>query len=292
MAEAAKSLIKDAVRILIAAGVESASTDARILLQFATGITREELLRDPDQQFPDRKIELFTSLIRRRATREPVSHLLGRREFWGLSFVVNADVLDPRPDSETLIEALLGRLENKSDRLRILDLGTGSGCLLLSLLHELPNAWGLGIDLSEKALVTARGNAEQLEMSSRATFCRAIWTAPLTGVFDIVISNPPYIEEEQIVCLAPEVRQHEPRIALSGGHDGLQAYREIARDISSLMVVDGWLAVECGAGQWSDVASIFATDKLRAEPAIDDLGGVARVFLAQAIEGLFSIENN
>jgi len=278
----ARTLLRDAVLVLKAADIENPVADARILLQFTMQVSREELLRDPELSFTDAECDRFMAFVARRAGREPISHLTGQREFWGLPFQVNHDVLDPRPDSESLVEAVLFQIEDKKRPLSILDLGTGSGCLLLALLHELTNAWGVGVDVSEAALAIAKSNALALALADRATFCRAHWADAISGRFDIIISNPPYIVEGDIQMLAPEVSQHDPLLALSGGADGLAAYRHIAFNINTLLSKNGWVAIECGAGQWNDVATILANPNLNAKPAIHDLNGIPRVFLAQA----------
>ncbi len=277
----ARTLLRLAVKTLADAGIESAVVDARLLFQFVAQVSREDLVRDPELELPLASVVVFNTLIDRRARHEPVSHLLGEREFWGLPFSVSSAVLDPRPDSETLVEAVLSKLDDRNKPMRILDLGTGSGCLLLALLHELPNAWGVGIDLSGDAIEIAKTNAVALKLSPRATFCRANWFAPIAGRFDFVVSNPPYIVDHEIDMLEPEVASHEPRLALAGGPDGLAVYRHIMSGISGLLIDRGWLALECGIGQFDNVTSLCSQADLTTDAAIRDLNGVARVLMAQ-----------
>jgi release factor glutamine methyltransferase len=215
-----------------------------------------------------------------------MAYILGEREFWGLPFRVSPAVLVPRPDSETVIEAVLDLFGDRRRPLRILDLGLGSGCLLLTLLREYSLARGVGMDASAEALAVARANAESLGVAPRATLVEADWRQPgwagrLGGPFDLVVSNPPYIESGALDGLMPEVALHEPRLALDGGPDGLAPYRIIAAEAAGLLVPGGWLVVEGGEGQDVDIAAIFATAGLRPIAPRKDLGGIARVMASQ-----------
>lgn len=215
-----------------------------------------------------------------------MAYILGEREFWGLNFEVSPAVLIPRPDSETLIEAALSLLPDRTRPLRILDLGVGSGCLLLSLLHELRRAHGVGMDASAEALAVARANAARLELGDRVDLVAGDWQQPgwedrLGGPFDLLVSNPPYIEKDAIDRLMPEVARFEPRLALDGGPDGLAAYRIIARAAPKLITAGGWVLVEVGRSQAIDVMGLFSAAGLVCQAPWRDLGGVDRIVVAK-----------
>ncbi|MCF8468654.1 MAG: peptide chain release factor N(5)-glutamine methyltransferase [Sneathiella sp.] len=231
------------------ADVETPKRDASLLLAHVLTSETSILYREPERQLTETEQEAFDALIERRARREPVSHLTGHREFWSLDFLVGSDVLDPRADSETLIEAVLSEVQEGFEVSRILDLGTGSGCLLLSLLSELPEATGVGVDVSEKALAIARRNAERLGLAQRAEFRHGRWHDGLEECFDIVISNPPYIPASDIKELQTEVREYEPHLALIGGEDGLDCYREIIAGLNAILRPGGLIVFEVGVGQ-------------------------------------------
>jgi len=263
---------------LRAAGIESAALDAELLLAEALGCERPALLLGGAQRLPGQEAAAYRAMLDRRARREPVARILGRREFWSLSFAVSDATLVPRPDSETLVEAALARLTPRERPWRLLDLGTGSGCLLISLLKELPAATGLGTDISSGALATARRNAESLGLGNRASFAEGDWLAAvLEERFDVVTSNPPYIESEEFETLMPEVAEYEPRVALDGGRDGLAAYRRLAAEAPARLRPGGWLLLEVGAGQAPAVEALLAEAGLEAAPARCDLGGCERV---------------
>nr|ADI17444.1 methylase of polypeptide chain release factors [uncultured Rhodospirillales bacterium HF0070_31K06] len=209
-----------------------------------------------------------------------MSHITGSREFRSLRFEVTADVLDPRPDSEVLIEAALALLPATGEPFNVLDLGTGTGCLLLAVLNERPAATGIGVDLSEAALAVARRNAWKLGLAERAQFRRGDWSNGLGGTFDLVLSNPPYIPSAEIDQLEPEVACHEPRLALDGGADGLDAYRAIAQRTPQLLANKGALIVEFGTGQAEAVCAIFAQHGLAEARLECDLAGRPRCFIA------------
>ncbi len=267
---------------LAAAGIENGRLDARLLVGDATGLTVEAMIAQPETTIDDPGVVARVErLTKRRLAREPMSQILGRREFWGLSFKVTSDVLTPRPDSETLVEAVLSVVPDRSASLRLLDLGVGSGCLLLSLLHALPHARGLGIDRSERALAVARENAEALGLADRAEMRAGDWGADLPDQYDIVVSNPPYIPSDDIEGLDPEVSEHEPWLALDGGRDGLDAYRTLAGELPFLVREGGWTALEVGQGQAAAVARLVRAAGFRIERVVADLGGVERVILAR-----------
>jgi len=218
-----RELLREASRRLADAGIEQAPFEARLLAADAAGLKVENLVLARDQEVPAAQQEAVQRAIARRSGREPASQILGWREFWGLRFLVDNTVLTPRPDSETLIEATLGRIADRNRPLRLLDLGTGSGCLALALLSELPNAQAVAVDRSPQALTIAARNAHALGLADRIVFRCGSWTAGLAGSFEIAVCNPPYIPTAEITRLEPEVRNYEPRLALDGGADGLAA---------------------------------------------------------------------
>ena len=269
-----------AAALLGAAGVERPRRDARLLLAEALGGRPELVTGYPERLLDPGQASRFRVLVERRAAREPVSRILGRREFWSLDLQVGADVLDPRPESETVIEAVLGRIDGRESPLRILDLGTGSGCLLLALLSELPRARGLGVDISPAALAVARENARNLGLSARAAFRQGDWAQGLTGSWQVIVSNPPYIMDREIADLAPEVARYDPRLALSGGSDGLAAYRSLAPQVARRLAPQGTLALEIGAGQAGEVGRVIEAAGLAVLECTDDLAGRERCILA------------
>lgn len=280
------SLLRDTAVALTAAGIDNVRFEARLLLSHASGLTIEQLVsRGPDAA-PAAAAATLRELTARRVRREPMAYILGEREFWGLPFKVSPAVLIPRPDSETVIETVLDLFPDRGRTLRILDLGLGSGCLLLTLLREYPEASGVGIDASEAALSVAQANADALGVASRARLAtgdwrQAGWIDRLEGPFDLLVSNPPYIGSAAVEGLMPEVAAHEPRLALDGGVDGLAAYRVIAAAAPQLVVPGGWAIVEGGEGQAPEIAALFSTAGLLPGPARMDLGGIERVVPAQ-----------
>jgi release factor glutamine methyltransferase len=273
--------LHDATRRLRIAGIDGARLDARLLLGHVLDLEAPRLIADPDRPLTAAARARLTELLDRRCRRQPLAQILGRREFWGLAFRVTADTLDPRPDSETVVEAALGAVADRSAALRILDLGTGTGCLLLALLHELRRATGIGTDRSESALAVARANAVDLGLADRATFRTGDWTDGLAGTFDLVVSNPPYIPSAAIDRLMPEVARHEPRLAIDGGADGLAAYRAIAAGIAASLRPQSRLIVEIGAGQKEPVAALFAAAGLACTAVRNDLSGQPRCLILQ-----------
>jgi len=260
---------------LAAAGIPSAALDAALLLCHAAGVRREIVMAYPERAVTPGQARAYDAAIRRRAAREPVSRILGRREFWGLDFALGP-VLDPRPDTETLVCAALDWLAGRSGA-RVVDLGTGSGCILLSILHERPGDTGLGIDVSAPALAVARVNARSLGLSDRAAFAGGDWSAGLAaGTADLVVSNPPYIPSDDIVALEPEVALHDPLGALDGGADGLAAYRRIAGDLRRILRPDGAAFLEIGAGQEDDVSALLTAGGARSVRRFRDLSGRVR----------------
>jgi release factor glutamine methyltransferase len=253
--------------------------EARLLLAHALGLTRADLIRDPNRRV---ETETFNRLIARRLRHEPLAHILGRREFWSLEFEVSPATLIPRPDSETLIEAALARFAAAPPPRRILDLGTGTGCLLLALLHEFPAAFGIGIDIAPEAARLARRNAARLGLADRAGFLAGDWTTAIGRRFGLVISNPPYILSADIPGLMPEVALHEPRRALDGGADGLDAYRTILQGLPDCLLPGGVAILELGAGQAAQAASLARQGGFDASLHLD-LGGIARAIVLSRI---------
>ena len=225
---------------------------------------------------PDEGVDRFFDLVARRADGEPVARILGRREFWGLPFALAPATLEPRPDTETVVEAALGLVRGAGGAASILDLGTGSGCLLLALLSELPDAAGVGVDRSPAAAAAARRNARSLGLGDRARFVAGDWAEAISGRFDLVVSNPPYIATEHIEALAPEVRRHDPALALDGGADGLDAYRAIVADLPRLLAPSGVAVLELGAGQRDAVAGLARAAGLVVIGSNPDLAGTPR----------------
>ncbi len=272
-------LLKAASAELATAGLADASREARLLMAEAAGLDRAAIFAHPERGLDGATAARFARMVARRARREPMAHILGRREFWSLSFRVTADTLDPRPDSEALVQAVLDQIPDRAGPLRLVDFGTGTGCLLLALLHELPAARGLGIDISEAALSVAHANAAALRLDSRAAFQRSDWDDGIDPLFDILVSNPPYIPGGEVAALQPEVAQFEPRLALDGGSDGLAAYRRLAPAAMRLLAAHGLAAFEIGAGQSESVVRIMEEGGLRHIATAADLAGIPRCVL-------------
>ncbi|MGH6892871.1 MAG: peptide chain release factor N(5)-glutamine methyltransferase [Dongiaceae bacterium] len=273
------TLLNAAAARLAEAGIDGAPREARLLLQAAADMPVATQVAFPEREIEPAALERFQELVERRCRREPMAHVLGRREFWSLTFKVTADTLDPRPDSETLVQAVLHHVGNRSAPLRLVDFGTGTGCLLLALLYELPNATGLGIDASAAALAVAGENAMALGLADRASFRRGDWGDGIARSFDVVISNPPYIPAGDIATLQPEVALHEPRLALDGGPDGLAAYRRLAPAAVRLLAPDGIVAFEIGLGQSEPIIAIGRAAGLRHIATALDPGAVQRCVL-------------
>jgi len=248
---------KAATARLQAAGVESPTIDARLLLEAAGPVSRAEILAEPHRALDADAAERLAGYVDRRARREPVSLILGRKGFWKLMLKVGPGVLTPRPDTETILDVILAEFPPER-AFSVLDLGVGSGAILLAILAERPLARGLGVDASEDALAVARENAANLGLEGRTALLRGDWTVGLgEGSFDLVVANPPYIPTADIEGLDPEVRDHEPRLALDGGPDGLDAYRRLAPEILYVLKPGGRFAVEVGVGQAGDVETLF-----------------------------------
>lgn len=263
-------------------GIETAQRDARLLLLHAAGIEHMDLLRGPRETLGADVAQRLQNYVSQRVTRIPVARILGEWEFWSLPFTLVAESLVPRPDSETVVAAALIALKERrhaNDGLRILDLGTGSGCLLISLLHEMKDARGVGVDIVPEAIAIAQHNAERNGVADRASFKAAHWGKGVTGPFDLIVSNPPYIADSIIDTLEPEVRVHDPRLALSGGSDGLEAYRAIADALPELLAPGGIVALEMGSDQAESVPAIYRERGYEIEGPFADFGARPRAIV-------------
>jgi release factor glutamine methyltransferase len=276
--ESSKALNK-AREILGKKGVSNAGLDSTILLAHALLVSKDWVIFNPDFRLSEEQQKTFFDLIARRANREPVSHLVGKREFFGEDFLVSRDVLDPRPDSEILIESVLKKFPNREEKLKILELGVGSGCLIITLLTAYKNAAGKAVDISEKALEVAQQNSEKHQTNSRLKLLKSNLFSALNPQekFDLIISNPPYIPAADIEELEPEVRIHEPRNALDGGQDGLDFYRKIAAEAKKFLEESGKIFLEIGHDQSKAVTEIFAQNSFQLTSSFLDLSGVTRV---------------
>ncbi|MBA1154880.1 peptide chain release factor N(5)-glutamine methyltransferase [Microvirga mediterraneensis] len=268
--------LRDLRRTLTEAGFETAALDARLLLLAALGIPATDLITRPDVPLSADEAEILAAFARRRLAHEPVARIVGTREFWGLPFRLSPETLVPRPDTETLVETALDLIPDRRPPLRIVDFGTGSGCILVALLHELPNATGLGIDLSFGALATARANAAENGVGDRSRFALSRWADAVSGPFDLIVSNPPYIASGVIPGLAEEVREHDPRLALDGGPDGLEPYRIILSEAKRLLEPGGLVVVEIGYDQEEDLTGLAAAHGLEILRVAHDLSGNPR----------------
>lgn len=272
-AEPAEVLLDEACRRLAQAGCATPRLDARLLLQHAAGLAHSQLIAEPRRPVEANVARQFRALVLRRAVHEPVSRITGHREFYGRGFRLTPAVLDPRPDTETLIAAALPLMRQGC---RLIDLGTGSGALAITLLAERPDATGLAVDVSAAALAIAYCNARLLGVETRLGFANSDWFTGVSGRFDLVISNPPYIAMGELPGLPPDVRDHDPRGALDGGADGLDAYREIAVGAVEHLTPAGHVLVEIGAGQKPAVSAIFEAAGFSRFASHDDLAGHSR----------------
>jgi release factor glutamine methyltransferase len=276
--------VSEAIRLLAqafhTAGIEAADVDGRLLVGHALHLDRARLIAQSDRILEAREINVISALAARRLKREPVSRILGQKEFWSIALAITPDVLVPRPETETVVEGALDFVVRgglRMEKLRILDIGTGSGALLLALLRELPNATGTGTDISTGALKVARENAARCGVEGRCTFVVCDIASVVEGPFDLLVSNPPYIAHNEITSLAPEVKNYDPTVALDVGDDGLAAYRAIAADAKRLLAPGARMFVELGAGQEAAVRDLFTNVGLIAGIARTDLAGIPRV---------------
>lgn len=262
---------------LKAGRIDSPAIDARLLLEVAAGVGRTDILTDPHRALTPDQAAAYDAMIERRLKREPVSRILGRKGFWKIMLNVTPDVLSPRPDTEAILDVVMLAFPPQA-AFQMIDLGTGSGAILLATLAERPAARGMGTDISSEALAVARENAANLDLDGRASFLRTEWATGFgPGEFDLVVSNPPYIPSGDIAGLDPEVREHDPHLALDGGPDGLQAYRELAPEIRRILKPGGVFAVEIGWDQGPAVRDLFAAAGFADVRVVKDLSNRDRV---------------
>jgi release factor glutamine methyltransferase len=264
---------------LAAAGIADAAREARLLLTRMLDISMEMLVAHPSSPLSPEQETRWEQALERREKREPVSHILGTRHFWEDEFLVTRHTLDPRPDTETLIEAVCDLYPNRLEMLRIADIGTGTGCLLLTLLKIFPNAYGIGMDLSLDALAVAAENSKRLQLTQRASLIAGSWMEALHAPFDLIISNPPYIAYHESETLEAEVRLYEPSLALYGGEDGLDAYRALLPQAKHLLAPEGAIVLECGYRQAASVMEEGTRAGLRPIATRKDLAGHERCII-------------
>jgi len=275
-------------RALAEAGIDSAMLDARLLTTAALQVSSTTLLTHPEAPLGDGGAARLTEFAGRRLAREPVSRITGQAEFWGLPFRLSPETLAPRPDTETVVEAALEAVGTVRQELRMLDLGTGSGCILLALLSELKGCFGIGIDRSPGALATAKGNAEMNGLRDRTAFVASNWAAALDGRFDLIVSNPPYIRASEIPALEPEVSRFDPLAALDGGNDGLDAYRAILDDAGRLLTPEGRVVLELGHDQSESVSALAQARDFVVETIRRDVAGHLRALVLRLRRDLVS----
>jgi release factor glutamine methyltransferase len=271
----AREALVSAVARLTEAGIEGAARDARVLLAHVLGVGADRLTLHLADEMTKPQAISYEEALARRAAHQPVAQITGRRLFWGLEFRVTPDTLDPRPETETLVAEALTR-----PFLKVLDLGTGTGCILLSCLKHMPMARGVGVDASPAALAVASRNAADLGLEGRARFLQSDWFSAIEGRFDLIVSNPPYIADDEMAALAPDVRDWEPHLALTPGGDGLDAYRAIARGAGARLLPGGRILLEIGPTQGHAVSSLLAAAGLEDVRVLPDMDGRDRVVAA------------
>nr|WP_247876636.1 peptide chain release factor N(5)-glutamine methyltransferase [Ochrobactrum sp. CM-21-5] len=267
---------------LRAAAIDTPDLDARLLVEWATGTTRLDLISSPEKLITDDQVDVLKCALERRAGGEPVHRIIGMREFYGHSFHLSPETLEPRPDTEALVELVIPSLEAliaKHGCVDLLDMGTGTGAIVISLLHRFEKVCGIGLDVADGALATARINAEAAGVSARFATLKSNWFANVSGKFHLIVSNPPYIPHKEIAGLSREVREHDPLAALDGGADGLDFYRALAQRAAAYLYRDGMVAVEIGAGQFQDVEALFNEVDFSLAAEACDLGGHRRAML-------------
>ena len=276
------SLLGEVASMLSQAGFTEPRRAARRLVASTLDLTPAELLSHSEQVLDEQHTGRVRRALDRMAEHEPLSRIVGRREFWGLEFTLCGDTLDPRPETETVVEAVLRRVLDRDAPLRFLDLGTGTGCILLALLTEFPAATGFGVDLALGAAMTARRNAAALGLAERAHFLVGDWGTAMSGKFDVIASNPPYIASAALADLPPEVALYDPCLALDGGADGLGAYRALVVDLARLLQPGAVLVIEVGFSQAPAVAAMLRASGMAIEGCERDLAGIARCVVAGA----------
>lgn len=271
-----RDALEAAARALEGAGIAGAKAEARALAAFVTGLTPAQIFSRDDTELSDADAARFDAVIRRRITGEPAAYIIGLREFWSLPFKVTPATLIPRPDTESVIELVMQLFADRARPQRILDIGTGSGCLVLALLDIYADACGIGTDISAPALSVASENAKALGLSGRATMIEGAWSAQQAGPFDLIVSNPPYIPSPDIATLEPTVRAFEPLSALDGGADGLDAYRNVLAEVPDILSNAGWVVLEVGIHQADPVTEIARNLGLVEGPRQCDIAGIDR----------------
>jgi len=263
------------------AKIENPKADARLLLCHAVGFDVAKLVAYESAEAPISALDGFERLLSRRISGEPVARIVGEKEFWSLRFALGSETLVPRPETETIVEAALAEISDRQRTLSILDLGTGTGAILAALLSELPNAKGVAVDKSEAALRVARDNIRNLSLGCRVSCVVGDWASAIDGTFDLIVSNPPYIATKELALLSPEVRDHDPRLALEAGADGLHAYRAIVNQLPGRLAANGKAVLELGQGQEDAVGALVrGIDKLEvAGSARKDLSGIPRALV-------------
>lgn len=269
-------LYKNSAKELEQQGILTSKLDVKILLSYLLNIDSKELIMYFNQHIEQKFINTFNHLLKRRLNREPIANIVNKKSFWSYDFFVNENVLTPRNDSEILIEAVLSNYNNMQEELKILDLGTGSGCLILSLLKMYKNASGLAIDISEKALKVAKQNAENLKINN-IKFLKNNWNDNIEDKFDIIISNPPYIPTKEIKELEPEVNKFNPLLALDGGEDGLNCYRHLAKSLEKNLKENTKIFLEIGKNQEKDIEKIFNENGYKLLKMYKDLAEINRI---------------
>jgi len=282
LTETLGSLLAEVAAALTHAQFVEPRRRARRLIASILALAPADLLAHPERTVDQQTTDRVRVALARMVEREPLSRILGRREFWGIEFDLSTDTLDPRPETETVVTAVLRSVPDRGAPLRFLDLGTGTGCILLALLSEFPAATGFGVDIAAGAAVTARGNAAALGVARRAHFVVGDWAGPISGAFDVIISNPPYIASAALADLPREVALYDPRCALDGGPDGLCCYRSLAADLRGLMGPRSLFVCEVGLGQGSAVEAILRANGLSIERCERDLTGIVRGIVARA----------
>jgi release factor glutamine methyltransferase len=274
------SVYRYLIRELSLSKIENPQLEARILLAFASGVKQTRIIGYPEDKLDNSIISNLEKIMARRKTGEPIAYITGVKEFWSLNFNVTKETLIPRPDSETIVQSVLDTITNHMDHISILDLGTGSGCLLLALLSELPKAIGVGIDISSRSCKIAKKNAKELGLNNRAKFYQGNWMEGIHDQFDIIVTNPPYVAEPDMEFLDREIRLFEPHLALSGGPDGVAAYRLIAKESITRLKTAGILVVEIGINQAQSIRDIFVQNGLKIIKTQRDFSNIDRCILA------------